>query len=102
MEHPGPKALASLTLGNVGLAIGAFVVFLLALVVVGVVTIQMSYSGRIYPGVHALGVAVGGMNRDQARAALADQVTAMSNRSIDIGFKELKLDGRRASPGRSA
>ena len=74
---------------HVGLAIGAFAAFLIALVVVAIVTIQVSYNGRIYPGVHALGVSVGGMNRDQARIALADQITAMSNRSIGIGFKEL-------------
>jgi vancomycin resistance protein YoaR len=74
---------------NVAIAIGAFIALLIALVVIAIVTIQVSYSGRIYPGVRALGVAVGGMNRDQARAALADQVAAMGNRSIVIGFKEL-------------
>jgi vancomycin resistance protein YoaR len=78
-----------LPLKNVGLAAGVFVAALLLLLVVGVFAIQASYSGRIYPGVRALGVPVGGMNRDQARVALADQVTAISNRSIVIGFKEL-------------
>lgn len=86
---PGPTSIGSLPVGHVGLAIGAFVAFLVALVVIAIVTIQMSYTGRIYPGVRALGVPVGGMNREQARVALADQVTAMSNRSIVIGFKEL-------------
>jgi vancomycin resistance protein YoaR len=76
-------------MANVVLAIGAFVAFLVALLVIAIVTIQVSYSSRIYPGVRALGVPVGGMNRDQARVALADQVAAMSNRSIVIGFKEL-------------
>src|SRR5215204_3575127 len=76
-------------MAHVVLGIGALVAFLVALVVIAIVTIQVSYNGRIYPGVRALGVAVGGMNRDQARVALADQVTAMSNRSIVIGFKEL-------------
>jgi vancomycin resistance protein YoaR len=75
---------------TIALAVGACVALLVALIVVTIVTIQVSYSGRIYPGVKALGVAVGGMNREQARVALADQVTAMSNRSIEIGFKELK------------
>jgi vancomycin resistance protein YoaR len=74
---------------NLGLALGAFAALLLVLVVVGVATIQISYSGRIYPGVRALGVAVGGMTRDEARAALAEQIMAMSNRSIGIGYQEL-------------
>src|SRR5262245_46991590 len=76
-------------LGNVGLAIGAFLAFLVGLAVIVIVTIQVSYSGRIYPGVRALGVSVGGMTREQARTALADQITTMSNRSFVIGFKEL-------------
>jgi vancomycin resistance protein YoaR len=74
---------------NLGLAAGAFVALLILLLVVVIAGIQMSYSGRIYPGVRALGVNVGGMNRDEARAALSDQITAMSNRTIVIGFKEL-------------
>jgi vancomycin resistance protein YoaR len=90
-SNPATSALGgSLPMKNIGLAVGAFAAFLLVLVVVGLFIIQMSYSGRIYPGVRALGVAVGGMNRDQARAALADQVTAMSNRTFEIGYKELK------------
>jgi len=68
---------------------GAFVALLLVLLVVAVAGIQMSYSGRIYPGVRAMGVNVGGMTRDAARTALAEQITAMSNRSIVIGYKEL-------------
>lgn len=68
---------------------GAFVALLLVLLVVAVAGIQMSYSGRIYPGVRAMGVNVGGMTRETARTALAEQITTMSNRSIVIGYKEL-------------
>ena len=80
--------VGTLPLRNVALAAGAFSALLLVLLIVAVVGIQMSYSGRIYPGVRALGVNVGGMNRDDARAALAGQIAAMSSRSIVIGFKE--------------
>ena len=85
----GAGSVGSLPIGNLGLAAGAFAAVLLILLVVAIVGIQMSYSGRIYPGVQAMGVAVGGMTRDEARAALADQITTMSNRSIVIGYKEL-------------
>ncbi|MFN8637191.1 MAG: VanW family protein [Chloroflexota bacterium] len=85
----GLGSLGSLPLANVGLAAGAFLLLLVALAAIAVVGIQVSYAGRIYPGVRALGVSVGGMNRDEARAALAERVTAMSNRSIVIGYKEL-------------
>jgi vancomycin resistance protein YoaR len=85
----GTGTVGTMPLQNLVLAAGAFVALLLILLVVAVAGIQMSYSGRIYPGVRALGVNVGGMTRDDARAALASQITAMSNRSIVIGFKEL-------------
>ena len=85
----GAGTVGALPVRNLALATGAFVALLLILLVVAVAGIQMSYSGRIYPGVRALGVNVGGMTRDDARAVLASQITAMSNRSIVIGFKEL-------------
>jgi vancomycin resistance protein YoaR len=86
---PGGSSLGSLPLANVGIAAGVFAALLIVLLVIGVAGIQLSYSGRVYPGVRALGVNIGGMTRDEARAALTDQVTAMANRSIVIGFKEL-------------
>jgi len=76
-------------LANLGIAVGAFVGFLALLLVGGLLAIQVFYANRIYPGVRALGVPVGGMTRDEARAALTDRVAAMSTRSITIGFKEL-------------
>jgi len=76
-------------IGNLGLAAGAFVALLVILLALVLVAIQTSYSGRIYPGVRALGVNVGGLNRDEARTALAEQISTMSNRTIVIGFKEL-------------
>lgn len=82
-------SLSQLPLANLGLAAGVFSIVMVVLLVLGVAGFQMSYAGRIYPGVRALGVPVGGMSRDEARAALADQVTTISNRSIIISFKEL-------------
>ena len=82
-------SLSQLPLANLGIAAGVFSTVMVVLLLLGVAGFQMSYAGRIYPGVLALGVPVGGMNRDEARVALADQVTAMSNRSIVIGYKEL-------------
>jgi hypothetical protein len=85
----GAGSVAPMSIANIGLAVGAFLALLVVLTAVVIVAIQLSYSGRIYPGVRALGVSVGGMNRDEARVALSEQVAAMSNRSIVIGFKEL-------------
>ncbi|HZO33192.1 MAG TPA: VanW family protein, partial [Chloroflexota bacterium] len=85
----GAGTVGTLPVRNFVFAGGAFVALLLVLLVVAVAGIQMSYSGRIYPGVRAMGVNVGGMTRDAARTALAEQITAMSNRSIVIGYKEL-------------
>jgi vancomycin resistance protein YoaR len=85
----GASAVGSLPVRNLGFAAGAFCALLLILLGIGVAGIQVAYSGRIYPGVRAMGVNVGGMTRDEGRVALADQVATMSNRSIVIGFKEL-------------
>jgi vancomycin resistance protein YoaR len=75
---------------NLAFAAGAFAALLVILLIVAIAGSQMSYSGRIYPGVRAMGVNVGGMNRDDARAALAAQIAAMSSRSIVIGYQELR------------
>jgi vancomycin resistance protein YoaR len=82
-------SVGQVPLANLGLAIGVFSAMLAVLLILGIAAFHLSYAGRIYPGVRALGVNVGGMNRDEARAALADQVTALSNRSIVVGYKEL-------------
>ncbi len=55
------------------------------LVVFGV---QAAYAGRMYPGVRALGVGVGGQSRDDARAMLERRAAEMANRSITIGYQE--------------
>jgi len=81
--------IRALPLANIGLAVGAFLVLLVMLFVVGGVFFEVSYANRMYPGVRALGVPLGGMTRDEARAALTDRVASMSGRSITIGFKEL-------------
>jgi vancomycin resistance protein YoaR len=75
---------------NLALAVVAFLAVLVVLVVVASIGIQLSYSGRIYPGVRALGIPVGGMTRDEARTALSQQIAAMSERTLVIGFKELR------------
>lgn len=80
----------SLSLGGIGLGVGAFLAALLILFVGMAIALQVAYSGRMYPGVRALGVPIGGMTRDEARAALAERVTAMSSRSLVIGFSELR------------
>lgn len=85
----GTAPLGSLPLANIGLALGAFAGLLLVLVIGGGIIFEMSYSGRMYPGVRALGIPLGGMTREEARVALTDRVTALSGRSINIGFKEL-------------
>ncbi|MGE3270887.1 MAG: VanW family protein, partial [Chloroflexota bacterium] len=82
-------SFGALPLTNLSLAIGSFTAVLVVVLVLAIGGFELAYVGKIYPGVEALGVPVGGMNRDEARAALIDQVTAMSNRSIVIGFKEL-------------
>jgi vancomycin resistance protein YoaR len=76
-------------LANIGLAVGAFVGLLVIFLIGGGIAFEMSYSGRMYPGVRALGVPLGGMTRDEARVALSERVAALSGRSITIGFKEL-------------
>src|SRR5436190_2483668 len=86
---PGTATIGSVPLANIGLAVGAFVGLLLILLIGGGIAFEVSYSGRMYPGVRALGVPLGGMTRDEARAALSDRVAALSGRSITIGFKEL-------------
>ena len=85
----GASFLGSMPIGSLGLAVGAFVALLVMLLVVVVGVVQMSYSGRMYSGVRAMGVNVGGMTRDQARTALADQIAMMSARTFVIGFKDL-------------
>src|SRR5690242_9687462 len=82
---PGAASVGSLgnvPLANIGLAVGAFLGLMVVLFVVGGVLFEVRYSGRMYPGVKALGVPLGGMTRDEARVALADRVAAMSSRSI--------------------
>ncbi|MCC6179944.1 MAG: VanW family protein [Chloroflexi bacterium] len=74
---------------NLGLAVAAFAAVLVLLVVGVVAAVQVSYSGRMYPGVRALGVPLGGLTRDEARVILAGRIADMSNRTIGIGFKEL-------------
>ena len=83
------RSVRSVPLTNIGLAVGAFLGLLVMLLVVGGVLFEVSYASRMYPGVRALGVSLGGMTRDEARAALADRVATISGRSITIGFKEL-------------
>lgn len=85
----GAASIGNLPLANVGLAAGAFVTLLLILGIVGILAIQLVYAGKIFPGVRALGVPVGGMTREEARAALQDRVAGLSSRSFTIGFKEL-------------
>ena len=86
---PGAGAFNSLPLASVGIALAAFVVVLIVIAGIAITAVQMNYSGRMYPGVRALGVPIGGMNRDQARAALSEQMSILSNRSIVVGYKEL-------------
>jgi vancomycin resistance protein YoaR len=86
---PGALQIGSVPLANVGLAVGAFVGLLLILLIGGGIIFEMSYANRMYPGVRALGISLGGMTREEARTALSDRVTALSGRSITIGFKEL-------------
>jgi hypothetical protein len=48
-------SLSQLPLANFGLAAAVFSIVIAGLLVLGVVGFQLSYGGRIYPGVHALG-----------------------------------------------
>lgn len=81
--------LSQLPLTNVGLAIGVFAAVMATLLIVVLGVFQFAYANKMYPGVKALGVSVGGMTRDEARVALLEPLTASSNRSIVIGYKEL-------------
>ena len=51
---------------------------------------QAAYAGRVYPGVRAIGVSVGGQTRDESRAALERGVAAIAARQLDIGHEELR------------
>ena len=71
------------------LAASAFVAVVAIALAAAVVAFQASYASRLYPGVRALGVPIGGLSREDARARLADRVNEMSNRSLVIGVNEL-------------
>jgi vancomycin resistance protein YoaR len=75
---------------NVALAAGAFLGVLILLLVVVAIGFQVAYGERIYPGVRALGVNVGGRTMAEARLLLEQRAMEMANRSLVIGFQELR------------
>lgn len=63
----------------------------LLLLVMGVVFgTQLRYAGRMYPGVRALDVSIGGQTVEEARATLEGRGSEMADRAITVGHQELR------------
>jgi vancomycin resistance protein YoaR len=84
-------------------ALGGFgAVLLLTLVAVG--GYQRAYAGRVYPGVRALGVDLGGRTRDEAIAALAARTDALLAQPVTLQAADVRRTatwrdvGLRAAP----
>ncbi len=63
---------------------------LLLLPVLVMLSIQVAFAGRIYPGVRALGISVGGLTPDEARARLEERAAYLGARSLTVGYEELR------------
>lgn len=76
--------------GSAAVAGVAFLAVALGVVLVWVFGAQAVYAGRIYPGVRALGVPLGGQPVETARTLLEQRAAEMANRAIVIGHQELR------------
>ena len=73
----------------IAIALGVFLAVLVAFLGLTVYAVQATYDGRMYPGVRALGVSIGGQTRAEAQATLERRAAEMTGRSIVIGHQEL-------------
>jgi vancomycin resistance protein YoaR len=83
------RQVGTVPLGPIAIATGVFLAVLVAFLAVTVYAIQATYAGRMYPGVHALGVSIGGQTRAEAQETLERHAAEMTGRSIVIGHQEL-------------
>ncbi len=73
------RRLVSRALSGIALAALIFVVVL--------VGFRFAYGGKVYPAISVAGVALGGMPRDDASAALAARVDQLNTRSVAFTFQ---------------
>lgn len=70
--------------------IGINVLVALLAMVALLVGFQLVYAGRIYPGVHALGMDLGGLTPEDARHALEQRLDESAGRPVSLQFEELQ------------
>jgi len=61
---------------------------LLALLLLGTVTLQITYAGRVLPGVHVLGVDLGGKTREEAQVVLAERLRQLEREPLVFQYED--------------
>ena len=73
---------------NIGVSLLAILIVLLSVIVAGAALALISYerahANRIVPGVQVLGVQLGDMTRDEARAALGQPIAELEGRLLTL------------------
>ena len=83
------RYFASWSPRKVGLAAAGLFGTLVLLLILAGVGLHVAYAERMYPGVRALGVGLGGQTRAEAQATLERRAGDLANRTISIGHQEL-------------
>jgi vancomycin resistance protein YoaR len=86
--HIAAKLSAGLKPGATPILAAGVVAAGVVLLVGFVLVYEVAYSGRVYPGIRALGHDLGGYSREEARAVLQRSLDELEQRQLTLGYAE--------------